>query len=87
MSVKIPPQLLNESQILMDVMSAEHPSVTRTIALAAREEWLHAWAICCCIEEENFRNLDTDDLVNCTLVCFLPLERSFHGASHRCHRS
>jgi hypothetical protein len=69
-SQKIPSQLLNKSQILMDALSVAHPSVTRKVTVAAPKEWLEAWVACYCNEEESLSWNNTKDLMNCLLVCF-----------------
>jgi hypothetical protein len=79
-SVKVPPQLVKKSQFLSDALSVGHPSVTRKVTLPAPKEWLQAWAVCYCNEEESIICEDINVLVNCLLVCFLYLERSFHRA-------
>jgi hypothetical protein len=73
-SVRIPPQLLNQSQVLMDAMSKSDPSAKRKVTVAFPKEWLQAWVGCYCneLEEERLRCDDIEDLVNCLLVCFLP---------------
>jgi hypothetical protein len=70
-SLKIPSQLLNESQVLRDALSAAHPSGTRKVTVAAPKEWLQAWGLCYCNEEESLSCQNIKDLVNCLLVCFL----------------
>jgi hypothetical protein len=70
-SQKIPPQLLNKSQVLMDALSAADPSVARTVTVAAPKKWLQAWVLCYCNEEESLSCVNIKDLVNCLLVCFL----------------
>jgi hypothetical protein len=82
-SVKIPQQLLNKSQFLMDALSVAEPSVTRKATLAAPKEWLQAWVVCYCNEEESLSEKDTRDLVYCLLVCFLRLACSSHRAKNR----
>jgi hypothetical protein len=71
-SLKIPPQLLRKSQILMDALSTAHPAVdvTRKVTVAAPKEWLQAWVVCYCNEEERLSCDNIRDLVNCLLVCF-----------------
>jgi hypothetical protein len=71
-SVRIPPKLLNQSQVLMDAMSISDPSAKRKVTVAAPKEWLQAWVGCYCNEKESFRCDNIDDMVNCLLVCFLP---------------
>jgi hypothetical protein len=70
-SVKIPQQLLNKSKVLMDALSVAEPSVTQTVTLAAPKEWLQAWVLCYCNEEETLSDIDINDLINCLLVCIL----------------
>jgi hypothetical protein len=70
-SLKIPPQLLSKSQILVDALSVAHPSVTRKVTVAAPKEWLHAWVVCYGNEKEILSYDNIKDLVNCLLVCFL----------------
>jgi hypothetical protein len=77
-SVKIPPQLLEKSELLTDALSVAEPSVTRKVTLAAPEEWLQAWVACYCNEEEGLSGKDIMDLVHCILVCFLRLECGIH---------
>jgi hypothetical protein len=69
-SQKIPSQLLNKSQILMDALSVAHPSVTRKVTVGAPKEWLEAWVACYCNEEKSLSCNNTKDLMNCLLVCF-----------------
>jgi hypothetical protein len=82
-SVKIPEQLLNKSEILTDAVSVAEPSVTRKITLAAPKEWLQAWVLCYCNEEESLKSKDINVLVNCLLVRFLRLVHSFHRDQNR----
>jgi hypothetical protein len=77
-SVEIPQQLLDKSEVLMDALSVAEPSVERNVTLAAPKEWLRAWVGCFCNEGESLSGKDISDLVNCLLVCFLRLERSCH---------
>jgi hypothetical protein len=44
-SLKIPPQLLSKSKILLDALSAAHSAadVTRKLTVGAPKEWLQAW--------------------------------------------
>jgi hypothetical protein len=72
-SLKIPPQLLRKSQVLIDALSVAHPSVTRNVTVAAPNEWLRAWLGCYCNEEKSLSSENIEDLVNCLLVCFLHL--------------
>jgi hypothetical protein len=83
MSVKIPPQFLDKSPILMNAMSVAQPSVTQTVSLAAPIDWLEAWVLCFCDEEENFSCQDVQVLVDCLLVCFLLPARISHAAASR----
>jgi hypothetical protein len=82
-SVKIPERLLNKSEVLTDAVSVAEPSVTRKITLAAPKEWLQAWVLCYCDEEESLKSNDIAVLVNCLLVCFLRLDHSFHPDQNR----
>jgi hypothetical protein len=77
-SVKIPPQLLERSEVLTDALSVAEPSVTRKVTLAAPKEWLQAWVACYCNKEEDFSEQDNRDLVHCLLVCFLRPECGIH---------
>jgi hypothetical protein len=72
-SLKIPAQLLNKSQILMDALSAARSAedVTRKVTVAAPKEWLQAWVGCYCNEEEILSCSNIKDLINCLLVCLL----------------
>jgi hypothetical protein len=79
-SVKIPPELVENSQILTNALSAAHPSFARNVSVAAPREWLQAWAVCYCNEEVSLGCEDISDLVNCLLVCSLRLEHSFNRA-------
>jgi hypothetical protein len=74
LTVQIPPQLLNTSQVLMKAMSVARSSVARKVTLAAPQRWLQAWVGCFCIEEEILSDQDTQSLVDCLLVCLLSLE-------------
>jgi hypothetical protein len=67
LDVRIPPHLLEKSQILMDAMVSEDDKSVAT--LAAPSEWLQAWSLCCCGKGERTRCADTRDLVNCLMVC------------------
>jgi hypothetical protein len=82
-SVKIPPQFLDKSPLLMNAMSVAQPSVTQTVSLAAPTDWLEAWVLCFCDEEENLSLKNIQVLVDCLLVFFLPLQRISHGAASR----
>jgi hypothetical protein len=68
-SVEIRPQLLEKSPILMNALSAAHPSLARKVTVAAPREWLQSWAACYCNEEQSLSNVDVKDLVKCLLVC------------------
>jgi hypothetical protein len=70
-SVEIPRKLVNESQILQDALSVTSSSVKRKVTLPVPKEWLQAWAVCYCSEEDSLNAKDTKDLVHCLLVCFL----------------
>jgi hypothetical protein len=83
-SVEIPEQLLAKSEVLMDALSVAEPSVTRSVTLAAPKEWLQAWVLCYCNEEDSLTSKDMNDLIFCLLVCFLCLERSSHRAQNHC---
>jgi hypothetical protein len=82
-SVKIPPELVENSQILTNALSAAHPSFARKVTVAAPKEWLQAWAVCYCNKEVSLGCEDIKDLVNCLLVCFLPLEHNSNRADDR----
>jgi hypothetical protein len=89
MSVQIPQEFVNKSQILTNAMSVAHPSFARKteeqrteVTVAAPREWLQAWAVCYCNKEVSLRREDIKNLVNCLLVCFLLLEHSFNRADH-----
>jgi hypothetical protein len=73
-SVKIPQEFVNKSQILTNALSVAHPSVARKVTVAAPREWLEAWAICYCNKEVRLSCEDINDLANCLLVCFLRQE-------------
>jgi hypothetical protein len=87
-SVKIPPEVLNKSQVLTDVLSVADPLVRRKVTLAITNEWLEAWVACYCTEEESLGNQDVKTLVNCLLVCFAwnvaPIVPKFSCTCH-CH--
>jgi hypothetical protein len=83
-SIKIPPQLLSKSDVLMDALSVAEPSVTQHVTLAAPKEWLQAWALSNCHDEGSLSGKDIEELVNCLLVCFLRLERSFRRDQNCC---
>jgi hypothetical protein len=82
-SVKVPEQLMNRSEVLIDAVSVGDASVARTITLAIPKEWLQAWVGCYCTEEESLKGKDINVLVNCLLVCSLCLDRSFHRDQNR----
>jgi hypothetical protein len=82
-SVNIPQRLLSKSEVFMDAISVVERSVTREITLAAPREWLQAWVLRYCNEEDSLKDNDIEVLVNCLLVCFLRLERSFHRHQNR----
>jgi hypothetical protein len=82
-SVKIPPKLVNKSQILMDGLSVTSPSIAGKVTLPAPKEWLQAWAACYCNGEEILSCEDIKDLVNCLFVCFLRLDRSSYRDDNR----
>jgi hypothetical protein len=67
-SVKIPPELVKNSQLLTDALSAAHPSFARKVTVAVPKEWLQAWAKCYCNKEVSLGCGDIKDLVNCLLV-------------------
>jgi hypothetical protein len=79
-TVKIPQQLLNQSQVLVNAMSAAQPSGARKVTLAAPKEWLQAWAGCFCNNEERLADQDIQVLVSCLLVRVLCLEWGCHPA-------
>jgi hypothetical protein len=70
-SVKIPPQLLEKSPVLMNALSVAHPSVARKVTVAALREWMQSWVVCYCNEKRSLSGVDIKDLVNCLLVCLL----------------
>jgi hypothetical protein len=70
-SVKVPPQLLEKSPILLNALSVAHPSVARKVTVAAPKEWMQSWAVCYCNQEESLSGVDINDLVKCLLVCLL----------------
>jgi hypothetical protein len=70
LDVRIPPHVLNKSQVLIDAILYENDEcIARNFTLAARSEWLQAWSLCCCSEEQRLSCADTKDLVNCLTVC------------------
>jgi hypothetical protein len=71
-SLKIPPQLLNKSQMLMNALASAGSAVDVTwkVTVAAPKEWLQAWVGCYCKEEEILGCDNIKDLMNCLLVCF-----------------
>jgi hypothetical protein len=75
-TVKVPPQLVERSQVLLDALSVTDPSVTRKVTVPAPREWLQAWAVCYCNEEESLSCKDIKSLVSCLLVCFLCLKHN-----------
>jgi hypothetical protein len=84
-TVKVPPTLVKRSQVLLDALSMTDPSVTRKVTVPAPKEWLQAWAVCYCNEEESMSCKDIKCLVSCLLVCFLCLKRSSSRADkHFC---
>jgi hypothetical protein len=82
-NVKIPQQFLDKSPLLMNALTVAQPSVTQTVSLAAPADWLDAWVLCFCDEEENLSCQDIQVLVDCLLVCFLLLQRICHEAASR----
>jgi hypothetical protein len=72
LSAKVPPQLVSKSQVLVDALSVTDPPVTRKITLSVPKEWMRAWAVCYCNEDERLICDDIKDLINCLLVCFSP---------------
>jgi hypothetical protein len=75
--LEIPSRLVNESQLLMDMISSvADSSVTSDFALAAPKEWLLSWTSCYCSGntsgsyEKYLSCTDIRNLVNCLLVCF-----------------
>jgi hypothetical protein len=78
LDVRIPPNLLKKSQVLMDAVTPEDDhSVARDFTLAAPSEWLQAWSLCCCSEEQRLSCAGTRDLVNCLMVCSFLYVASF----------
>jgi hypothetical protein len=77
-SVKIPPHLLEKSEVLTDALSVAEPSLTRSVTLSAPNDWLQAWVACYCNEEEGLSGKDISDLVHCLLVWFLRLKCGIH---------
>jgi hypothetical protein len=71
--VNVPSELLNKSQVLIDALSVTHSSGTKKVTLAAPKEWLQAWAVCYCNDEENISSKETTVLVKCLLVRFFLL--------------
>jgi hypothetical protein len=75
--LEVPSRLVNESQLLMDILSSvADASVSSGFTLAAPKEWLLAWTSCYCSGngsgsyEQRLSCADIKDLVNCLLVCF-----------------
>jgi hypothetical protein len=64
--VSIPSYLVDESEIMMNMLSVADTSFT----LAAPKEWLEAWASCFCSGKTRLRCANLRDLVRCLLVCF-----------------
>jgi hypothetical protein len=70
-SVSIPAHLVNESQLLMNILSSvADTSITTHFSLAAPMEWLEVWASCFCSGKKNLCFANLRDLVRCVLVCF-----------------
>jgi hypothetical protein len=70
LDMKVPSHLLKESKVLTDaLMSEADPSFARDFTLAAPKEWIQAWMVCCCSDEQRLSCADTKDLVNCLMVC------------------
>jgi hypothetical protein len=70
-AVKIPQQLLKKSQVLMNAVSASHPSAARKVTLAAPKEWLQASLGCFCLEDDSLSDKDIQCLFSCLLVSVL----------------
>jgi hypothetical protein len=71
MCVKVPSDLTNQSQLLLNVLSSvADASITTDFTLPAPNEWLHAWAYCYCSEKKHLACVDNKDLIGCLLVCF-----------------
>jgi hypothetical protein len=69
--VEIPAHIVKKSKILTDALLPEaDPSLTKSLTLAAPEEWLKAWAACFCCDGKRVTSADIRDLVNCLMVCF-----------------
>jgi hypothetical protein len=68
--VNIPSHIVNESQLMMNILSSvADTSITTDLALAAPKEWLEAWASRYCSGEKRLRCANIRDLVSCLLVC------------------
>jgi hypothetical protein len=73
LDVRVPPHVLNQSQVFMDAMpSDDDHSIARDFTLAAPNEWLQVWSLCCCSDEQRLNCASTRDLVTCLLArsCF-----------------
>jgi hypothetical protein len=67
--VSIQSHIMNESNLLMDVLSSTWSSAaTKGFALVAPNEWLQSWVTCFVTEEETLGCLDRQLLVNCLMV-------------------
>jgi hypothetical protein len=71
MRVKVPSGVVNQSQILLNVLSSvADGSIATDVTLPAPKEWLQAWAYCYCSEQKRLACVDNKDLISCLLVCF-----------------
>jgi hypothetical protein len=69
--VNIPSNILNKSQILMNILS-DDTAANGDFVMAVPKEWLRAWAACFCSEGKlkSLRCTDTRDLIKSLLACF-----------------
>jgi hypothetical protein len=68
--VHIPSHLLEESKIVVDMLSSMSDSpFTRDFTLTVPTKWLQAWVACYVLELKHLDNADTVVLVNCLRVC------------------
>jgi hypothetical protein len=75
-TVHIPSHLVKKSKVLMDALSSVcESSVTSGFTLDVPIEWMQAWVACCVHEEQQLGCEDSEILLNCVLVCFLPPSR------------
>jgi hypothetical protein len=82
-SVNIPTNVVNESQLLLNVLSSV--ADTTDFTLVAPKEWLEAWASRYCIGRERLHCATIRDLVCCLLVCMSAIRKLLpvdHNLNH-----